>query len=705
MSNTQWKKSVVLLTGAACMAASASAQSLVTTSVNIIAADGMVAPGTGGATFGGSGNFDTPNLDASGAVFFRGRLIGTGVVTTNERGVFYGASNAGLNLVIRGGDPAPTLSGITLNTASAQGIGGTVRLSSNGRTFFGSSMSGTGVVTTNDTALFGGLPGSLVMFVREGDLAPSGGSTMSSGFNSPSSQPTGLNSSGRVLFQTALTGGDVSGTTNNSAWITGTPGALEWVQRKGDTVLGGAVVSALGFISQMNASGQVLHDETLSQTLGSTPATPANDKVLFVWTPGLGNQAIVREGDVAPDTGGATFNVASNSWSVNVGACSFNRDGQALIQATLQGGNVTGPDDDTGYFVCSTSGVKLAVREGDAAPGTDAFLNTMHSSLQFINNSGRIAFESALIGGTSTTANDTGIWAGAPGALELVVREGDPCPGLPGEFFGSTMGLFMMYNDAGQVFFTNSPTGGGGTSAYYGWTPGVGLTLIARIATDLVEVTPGVFKTLQSLSSTQFNNGDDSPQVFGPDGTLAMKLGFTDGTGAVATVKLPSAPYGYYCDPGQNGALSCPCSNPPASLGRGCENSDTTGGAKIVASGSPSLANDTLVFTTSGERAVSTSIVLTGTSKTNGSVFGQGVRCVGGSLKRLYVKVASAGSISVPGGGDPSISASHAAHFDTVNAGDHRYYMVYYRDPIVLGTCGATSTFNGTNALDVTWAP
>ena len=705
MSNVQWKKSVVLLVGAACMAASAAAQGLVTTSANIIAYDGMTAPGTGGATFGGSSSLDTPNVDANGNVFFRGRLIGSGVITTNERGLFMGSNQGNLSLVIRGGDAAPTLSGITLNTASAQGIGGTVRLSSNGLTFFGSSMSGTGVVTTNDTALFGGAPGGLVLFVREGDLAPSGGATMSSSFSSPSSQPTGLNASGRVLFQTSLTGGDVSGTTNNSAWISGTPGSLDWVQRKGDTVLGGAVISALGFVSQLNPAGQVLHDETLSQTLGTTPATPANDKALFLWTPGVGNQLLVREGDVAPNTGGATFNVASNAWSVNVGACSFTRGGQTMIQATLQGGNVTGTNDDTGYFICGPSGVSLAVREGDPAPGTDAFLNTMHASLQFVNNSGRIAFESALIGGTSTTTDDTGIWAGVPGALELVVREGDPCPGLPGEFFGSTMGLFMMYNDLGQVFFTNSPTGGSGMSAYYCWTPGAGLTLIARITTDQVEVSPGVFKTLQSLSSTQFTNGDGNPQVLSGSGVLAMKLGFTDGTGAIATVQLPKPNYTYYCDAGWDGVPACPCSNPPAGLGRGCENSDTTGGAKLVASGTPSLASDTLVFTTSGERAVATSIVLTGTSKTSGAVFGQGLRCVGGSLKRLYTKVASGGSISVPGVGDPTISGSHAAHFDTLNPGDHRYYMVYYRDPIVLGSCGATSTFNGTNALEATWAP
>ena len=40
-----------------------------------------------------------------------------------------------------------------------------------------------------------------------------------------------------------------------------------------------------------------------------------------------------------------------------------------------------------------------------------------------------------------------------------------------------------------------------------------------------------------------------------------------------------------------------------------------------------------------------------------------------------------------------------------IQAGQSRWYLVYYRDPIVLGGCPPASTFNGTNALDVPWDP
>jgi hypothetical protein len=159
-----------------------------------------------------------------------------------------------------------------------------------------------------------------------------------------------------------------------------------------------------------------------------------------------------------------------------------------------------------------------------------------------------------------------------------------------------------------------------------------------------------------------------------------------------------------FCAPGLGGVISCPCSNPPAGAARGCDNSSATGGASISGSGNPSLGGDTLLLTTAGQRPSGTSIVLQGTTNNGtGVAFGQGVRCVSGSLKRLYAKTASGGSISAPAAGDPSISARSAALGDVIAAGQHRFYTVYYRDPIVLGGCAALATFNATNSLDVTW--
>jgi len=163
------------------------------------------------------------------------------------------------------------------------------------------------------------------------------------------------------------------------------------------------------------------------------------------------------------------------------------------------------------------------------------------------------------------------------------------------------------------------------------------------------------------------------------------------------------------CDPGvSGGAVDCPCSNPPAGAGRGCDNSSVTGGAVLAATGIASLAVDNLVFTASREKPSVLSVLLQGTAGlASGAVYGQGVRCVGGApLLRLFTKQASRGAITAPelGAGDPSVSARSAALGDAIGAGETRWYLVYYRDPIVLDLCPPTSTFNATQTGRVDWS-
>jgi hypothetical protein len=162
------------------------------------------------------------------------------------------------------------------------------------------------------------------------------------------------------------------------------------------------------------------------------------------------------------------------------------------------------------------------------------------------------------------------------------------------------------------------------------------------------------------------------------------------------------------CDPGVAGVLACPCSNPPSTSGRGCDNSAGTGGAALSGSGIAYLSMDSLVFTTSGERATATSILLQGTAlASSGVVYGQGIRCVGGTLKRLFTKSAVAGSIVAPdfGAGDPTVSARSAAKGDVIQPGESRWYLVYYRDPTVLGGCPSSSTFNSSQTGRIDWSP
>ena len=157
---------------------------------------------------------------------------------------------------------------------------------------------------------------------------------------------------------------------------------------------------------------------------------------------------------------------------------------------------------------------------------------------------------------------------------------------------------------------------------------------------------------------------------------------------------------------GDGSGAACPCGNPGAA-GRGCDNSAGTGGSTLSGVGTASLSADSLSLASEGQTATGTTVVMQGDAALGAPTpFGQGLRCVGGSLKRLWVlSPAGTGGVSVPPAGQPSVSSRSAALGDTIAPGSHRYYMAYYRDPVVLGGCPSSSTFNASHALDVQWTP
>jgi len=89
-----------------------------------------------------------------------------------------------------------------------------------------------------------------------------------------------------------------------------------------------------------------------------------------------------------------------------------------------------------------------------------------------------------------------------------------------------------------------------------------------------------------------------------------------------------------------------------------------------------------------------------GTSQTSGgagSVFGDGLRCAGGSIVRLKSKLNAGGSSAYPTGSDQPISLRGSDH-----AGDVRTYQCWYRNAAAFCT---PSTFNLTNGIQAVWTP
>ena len=154
-----------------------------------------------------------------------------------------------------------------------------------------------------------------------------------------------------------------------------------------------------------------------------------------------------------------------------------------------------------------------------------------------------------------------------------------------------------------------------------------------------------------------------------------------------------------YCF-GDGSGETCPCSNFGAP-GRGCANSIGQS-AKLVAVGTTSP--DTVVLSVTGTLPVAFSVFIQGTANVGPFLYGDGLRCVGGTLKRLYDKNASGGNVSAPQGAELSITARSAQLGDPIPSGATRYYIVSYRDPNP-GFCPAPpgGTFNSTNSVSIVW--
>jgi hypothetical protein len=146
-----------------------------------------------------------------------------------------------------------------------------------------------------------------------------------------------------------------------------------------------------------------------------------------------------------------------------------------------------------------------------------------------------------------------------------------------------------------------------------------------------------------------------------------------------------------YCEC-TDGTLS-PCGNPGAP-DHGCANSGQADGAHLFATGT--LNPDTLVLHASGAIPSQPGLFFQGDSPIGGGAgvtFGDGLRCAGGSVKRLEVAFPDATGLA-------STTVSISAAGGVGPGSGHRYYQFWYRDP-TLGPCG--SGFNLTNGLAIIW--
>jgi len=392
------------------------------------------------------------------------------------------------------------------------------------------------VDSANDTGIWSNTSGPLQLIAREGSAAPGG--PIGALFDSFASftKPV-LNNSGKMAFMADMKyGAGGVGTSDKRGIWRGTNSAdLSLVVRKNDQVAGGPVGQLHnGFDNPLiNENGELAFK-------GYLTGTDTSGSGVVIWAESGGALGIVaRQGDLAPIVGstGEEYGSYFNNLSMNT-----NGNLVFINRLTIGPGGVTG-DNDTTLWTGAPGSFELIAREGSQAPDAPAGALLTYLSVPEINALDHIAFRGGLEIGTGgvTADNDNAIWSTASGSPQIIVREGDAVPGVPGGIFSSIS--LPGINDAGHVTFSASMVigpGGVTTSNATGiWAqlPDGNLALVARIGDSIdVDDGPGIdLRTFTGLNysgfGTGFGNDNGRSHFFNEQGKLIFNGHFVGGGG------------------------------------------------------------------------------------------------------------------------------------------------------------------------------
>jgi hypothetical protein len=141
----------------------------------------------------------------------------------------------------------------------------------------------------------------------------------------------------------------------------------------------------------------------------------------------------------------------------------------------------------------------------------------------------------------------------------------------------------------------------------------------------------------------------------------------------------------------------CPCMSQFVPVAGGCRNS-TGQSATLISDGTASVAADTLTFTAAHMPPGTSPTLFQGTTNLSPAVFGDGLRCTGGTQIRLGTQIASSGTNTWPAPGAQPLSVKGLVP----PGGGTRYYQAIYRNSVSF--C-MPATFNLTDGQRVVWMP
>ncbi len=126
--------------------------------------------------------------------------------------------------------------------------------------------------------------------------------------------------------------------------------------------------------------------------------------------------------------------------------------GKVLIDAYLSGPGIT-PDNNRVLWYGDQNGLAIVIRKGDPAPGVSgAFIDELWEA--YVNETGLISLACYLSGPSIVPGvNARGAFVGTPGNLQKLVQAGEPAPFTePGTVFASSSTAAIRLTDNGTVF-------------------------------------------------------------------------------------------------------------------------------------------------------------------------------------------------------------------------------------------------------------
>lgn len=381
--------------------------------LSLLVRTGMQAPGTSaGVVFAGVPNeyLPFPPDFSGGRALFQGVVAGPGVDSGNDDGLWL-AGAGGVVLVGRERDPAPGMApgvrfGSLFGSVDPQGASG-----------ISVTLSGTGVTTSNNDAIWSDRTGALASILREGDPAPGTASGAVFGSGNLGTAYTfprlAFNDSSALAVQANLVGPGVDEYNDECVYVE-RDGELVLVARDGDdapgvenpgpgpatgTIGGGSVVA--GFYTVVhNDQGHVAFTARVGGSNWSTSVI-YSDRTGTLWP-------VARPGDPAPGTG-ESFTLLGNP--------QLNDAGRIAFSASVE----TGPYPPIGIFWDQPGALAPLALPGQELAGMTV---TGTSGIVGFNAAGDLAFRAGFEHPTQGFKSGL-VLADAQGTSRLVAATSD----------------------------------------------------------------------------------------------------------------------------------------------------------------------------------------------------------------------------------------------------------------------------------------